>query len=245
MTTLAWLVAGVVWAGPVKLTTADGVALAGTSWGSGARGVLLVPDEAGDHAAWSAVGQRMASGGLQVVAIDLRSKGAPLAEADWPKLTADVDAGVAWLLAHGATEVHVVGARFGANLALQAATTNPEIDDLVLLSPALNLHGLRLSASMPGYGPRPLLVETSSEDAMSVKAANWLDSQATGLHELHLRAGAGAGIAMFNKVPDLESTLVGWINSATTQKTALDREVKAGQPGEIETTGTRLEERNR
>ncbi|MCB9696687.1 MAG: hypothetical protein H6738_07905 [Alphaproteobacteria bacterium] len=249
MTTLMWIVAGVVWAGPVKLTTSDGRALDGESWGGGERGVLLVPDEPGSRAEWGGLGSKMASGGLQVLAIDLRSKGQTLGPTDGAPLTADVDAGVAWLLAHGAKEIHVVGAKMGANVALQAAVSNAEIDDLVLLTPLLNAKGVRLSTGAAGLGDRPLLVVTSADDAVAMKAATWLDGQAAGNHRLDARPGAGAGAAMLNRVADLESTIVGWINGAFSQTTAaagsLEGELKAGAVGDLETTGTRLEERKR
>lgn len=237
-------------AGTVSLSTADGVALSGEAWGKGERAVLLVHDEGRTRGDWSSVAPRLASAGLQVLAIDLRGHGAsgggPIAEADWPKLSQDVTAGVKWLTAHGATEIHVVGARFGAAVALQAASANPDVDDLVLLSPPAGIHGVKVSAAAAAYGKRSLLVVTATDDPVGMKTATWLDSTAVGPHRLLTFPAAGSGAQMLNKVASLETSLLGWLGGEFDPKSAdqqgLQGAVKS-DVGAIQTTGTRLEDR--
>jgi pimeloyl-ACP methyl ester carboxylesterase len=252
MSLLALALATTASAAPVALTTADGVKLAGDELGAGPKGVLLVHDEGRTRADWASFAGKLAAGGFHVVTIDLRGHGgsalpAPLAETDWPKLVADVDAGVALLKSKGATEVHVVGARTGGSLALAAASDNADVTDLVLLTPVLSAHGLKLSAAMPGYASRPLMVAHSSDDALAAKTAAWLGSQATGPKRVDAFPAAGAGAAMLNKVPDLENLVTAWMKGAFAQApvAAADNRLKATQAGEIETTGTRLEDRNK
>lgn len=236
-------------AAPTSLTTADGAQLSAEVFGKGTRAVLLVHDEGRSRADWAPVAPRIASAGMQVLAIDLRGHGAsgggPIAEADWPKLEADVAAGVKWLTAHGATEIHVVGARFGAAVALVAASKTPEVDDLVLLSPA-PVHGVKVSAAAAAYGARPLLVVSATDDPVVAKTSSWLDSTATGHHQLLTFAGAGAGAQMLNKVASLEPTLIGWLGGDFDPKGAkqenLQNAVKSNVDT-IQTTGTRLEDR--
>lgn len=251
MSLLALAVASAV-AAPVKLTTADGVKLAGDELGAGPKGVLLVHDEGRTRADWTAFAGKLAAGGFHVVTIDLRGHGgsplaAPLAETDWPNLVADVDAGVALLKAKGASEVHVVGARTGGSLALAAAADNADVTDVVLLTPVLSAHGVKLSAAMPGYATRPLMVAHSGDDPLAAKTAAWLASQATGAKRVDAFPAAGAGAAMLNKVPDLENLVIAWMNGAFAQApvAAAEDRLKASEVGEIETTGTRLEDRNK
>jgi pimeloyl-ACP methyl ester carboxylesterase len=245
-----WLASGLATAGTVSLTTSDGVKVAGESWGSGTRGILLVHDEGRSRSDWSAVAPRLGTAGFQVLAIDLRGHGAsapgPVAEADWPKLEADVAAGVGWLTSRGVTEVHVVGARFGAALALQVASKTPDVDDLVLLSPPASLHGVKVSAAATAYNPRPLLVVSSTDDPIALKTAGWIASNATGHNQLLTFPDAGAGAVMLNKVASLETVILGWVGGGFDPKAAdkgnLQNAVKSGV-NDIETTGTRLEDR--
>jgi pimeloyl-ACP methyl ester carboxylesterase len=252
MSPLAVWVATAAFAGPIKLATADGVTLAGDEYGSGAKGVLLIHDEGRTRADWTAFAGKLAASGFHVVALDLRGHGgsplpAPLAETDWPKLVADVDAGVAWLKSRGAAEVHVVGARTGGSIALAAASDNADVQDLVLLTPTLTAHGLKLSASIGAYASRPLMVAVSADDPLGVKTATWLESQATGPKRVDAFSAAGAGAVMLNKVPDLENLVTAWMNGAFAEPpvAASEDRLKASEVDDIETTGTRLEDRSR
>src|SRR5687768_10607075 len=213
-TFLSW---GTALAGQVQLTTSDGATLGAEDWGTGTKGVLLVHDEGRTRADWATLAPKLASTGFKVLAIDLRGHGSskravPLAEADWPNLVHDVSAGAAWLQKAGATEIHLVGARLGANLGLNAAATNPAIVDLVLLSPSLNIHGVKVSSTVAPLGTRSVLVATSDDDAMSVKTATWLVEQVQGPKHLAMFPSAGSGARMLNSAPDLETLIVSWLN---------------------------------
>lgn len=252
MSSLAMALVASAWSAPVQLVTADGVKLAADEYGAGSKGVLLVHDEGRTRGDWASFAGKLASSGYRVVTIDLRGHGgstlpAPLAEDDWPKLVADVDAGVALLRSKGAKEVHVVGARAGATLALAAAAANPDVSDLVLLTPSLTAHGIKLSSSIAGYAGRPLMVAVSADDPLALRTATWLESQATGPKRVERFPAAGAGAAMLNKVPGLENLAIAWMNGAfaTSPVTATEDRLEASAVGEIETTGTRLEDRDR
>jgi alpha-beta hydrolase superfamily lysophospholipase len=203
---LSWISGA--FAGPVQLTTADGVTLAGEDWGQGTRGILLVHDAGRSRTDWSTIAPKLGNAGFHVLAIDLRGHGgsklaAPLAEADWPKLVQDVTAGAAWLRQTGVTEIHLVGAHLGANLGMNAAVTDPTLIDLVLLSPSLNIHGVKVSSTVAPLGTRSLLVATSDDDPMALKTATWLVEQASGPKHLATFSRAGTGARMLNVAPDL------------------------------------------
>jgi pimeloyl-ACP methyl ester carboxylesterase len=241
-------------AAQVALTSSDGVHLAGEDYGAGRRAILLVHDAARSRADFSTLAPRLASAGYHVLAIDLRGHGASAAstatDADWSPLVGDVEAGVGWLRDHGATEVHLLGVGAGANLALSAAAATPSVTDLILLSPALNAHGVKVSTAIGPFGARPLLVVASTDDALALRTATWLQSSATGPAALQTYPGSAAGPRLLMSAPDLENRIVGWLASAGAAAAAPDAipskagELKTGVTA-IETTGTRLEDRHR
>jgi alpha-beta hydrolase superfamily lysophospholipase len=254
LSVLLHLLASSASAGTVRLSTSDGISLGAEDWGSGAKGVLLVHDDGRTLQDWTTLAPKLASNGFRVLALDLRGHGASApagkpADADYPKLTADVAAGVAWLKSKGATEIHVVGAALGANLALNVAAQEPAIADLVLLSPQLNAKGLKVSGPIAEYGERSLLVVASQDDALSAKAAGYLDQSAKGPKHLQLYPSAGSGARMLNSAPDLENLVVSWLNrtflAAADPGNANAAELKSGDIDDIETKGTRLEDRTR
>ncbi len=240
-------------AGEVSLTTSDGVHLASEAWGDGAEGVLLVHDEGRSRQDWSTLAPRLAANGFRVLALDLRGHGgsstAPAPPAEYVKMPADVVAGIGWLESHGASKVHLVGAAFGANLALQVAGSNALVSDVVALSPQLNAQGLKVSGVLAGYGERSLLAVASEDDTLSARAASYLIQQTTGPKHLQLYEAAGSGARMLNGAPDLETLVLSWLNGTFLRSmdpiAAQQANVKTGDPQQIEATGTRLEERER
>jgi len=243
---------GAASAGPVTLTAADGAALRATSWGSGTHGVLLVHAEGRSAEDWSSLGEKLGSNGFRVLALTLRGHGRSGQKPDpdaFPRMTADVDAGLAWLGDRGATEIHLVGAELGANLGLTVAERSPAVTDLVLLSPQLNAHGFTISGPIAGYGDRTLLVVASEDDGASAKAAKYLHDKATGHKQLTLYPSAGAGARMLNSAADLENLVLSWVNGtflqATDPNAAKTADLRSGDMSDIETSGTRIEERDR
>ena len=249
---LVWLglvLSGAAIAGTVSLSTEDGKTLSATSYGSGTKGVLLVHGKGGSAADWENFAGKLAQNGFRVLAIDLRGHGRsksaadPLDEADWLAMVADVDAGAAWLKRQGA-EVSVVGARLGANLALNAAQDNADITGVVLLSPGLNIEGLKVLSAAATY-TGPVLVVASKGDTTSAKAATFLESKAGGPATLQLVDADGAGHKLINTEASLEASLVGWLNGARGEGGDLakpDRTLETGTVDGIETTGTRYED---
>ena len=242
-------------AASVTLTSPDGVALTGEDFGGGKRAVLLVHDAERSREDFSTLAPRLASAGYHVLAIDLRGHGqsvhAPASDADWSPLVGDVEAGVGWLRAQGATEVHVLGVGAGANLALSAAAATPTVTDLILLAPALNAHGVRVATAIAPFGARRLLVVASADDALGLKTATWLQSSAGGPVMVQTYPGAANGPRLLTTAPDLENRIVSWLSAtgsadpaAPTAIPSKAGELKTGVTA-IPTTGTRIEERRR
>jgi pimeloyl-ACP methyl ester carboxylesterase len=250
---LVWVVAGGAEAGPVTLDVGSGVKLAAEEWGTGPKAVLLVHDEGGDRTDWGGLGPKLATTGFRVVAVDLRGHGRsapprPATDPEWAVLARDLDAAASWLSKRGVTDIHVIAAGAGATLALHAAAANPAFDDLVLLSPSVSAHGLKLSGAIAGYGERPLFVAAAQDDPTAAKAADWLAGQAAGPKLLEVYPSGGSGARLLNTVPSLEGTIVTWLNgtllAATDPRAARDQALQV-EDSDIETTGQRLEDRQR
>jgi pimeloyl-ACP methyl ester carboxylesterase len=237
-------------AGPLQLKTTDGVAIAAESWGTGKHGVVLLHEEGADHKGWSDLATGLAKVDFTVVAVDLRGHGASggtLDEAAWPKMVADAGAGITWLESKGIDDIHVVGAEFGANLALATAAANKSVDSVVLLSPSLSAKGLKVSASMEQLNRRPLLVVASQDDTTGARAAQLIADQTSGAKHVAIYPGNTKGRRMLNTAPDLEALMVSWMSGSflrsndprAANSAAVETEVE-----EIETTGERFEDRN-
>jgi len=251
----AWVVLGLLttasaFAGDVQVKTADGVALSASAFGQGEKGVLLVHGQGRSRADWTNFGQKLSNNGFRVLTIDLRGHGASggaIQEETWPLMVADVTASAAWLRGQGATHVTVIGAEVGANLAFSAANGNEQIDSVVMLSPGLNINGVKVSGAISGYGDRPLLLIADPQDATSARAAGLIVDKVTGKKKLELVDGGGSGVRMLNTDASVEGLVVGWMNDAyggSDDLKSTRREVGSGEVQDFQTSGTRFGEKS-
>lgn len=227
----------VAMAGPIQLKGEDGRTLEATSWGSGPRGVVLVAEEPGRGPEWRAFAGRLERQGYAVVAIEPRDDGGAALR------VGDVRAAIAWLGARNARSVQVVGAGRGGTLAAAAAAEEPLVQGVALLTPVLSGEP-KLGDVIPRLGDRRLLVVGDGGDPLVAKTAKVLAGKVA--HgESRLVPGAGAGVRMLNRSPDLEHALLAWIEegyAAPAAETARPRP-EAGEVREVKPTGVPLGER--
>jgi len=134
------------------LTTSDGVKLAAARFGSGPRGVVLLPQRGVDFCPWWYFAMQLVNRGFQVMAVDLRGTGYSEA-GDRKDYAADAAAAVSALHDAGAQRVVIMGASQGANVALVAAGRIPDkVAGVVALSYTDNAFDATDGAS--GTGPR-------------------------------------------------------------------------------------------
>jgi pimeloyl-ACP methyl ester carboxylesterase len=233
-------------AGTISLKAADGVTVQADAAGSGTTGLVLVPGDGRLRGDWADAVASLARRGHQVVALDLRKAGTdPVDEATRAAMVQEVKAAADWLRAHGATRVVLVGADSGASIALAAAAGDPNIQNVVMLSPRLSTPGIRLTDALTAYGARPLLLVTSTGDTTGVRAAGALGDRATGAHRVELVEGTATGAQLLRQTPALEGLLLSWVT--TDGKLGEDGTGQAAPVGStdtsaIHTTGTRLGE---
>jgi pimeloyl-ACP methyl ester carboxylesterase len=252
---LGLLLAAPASAADVTLSTADGVSLAAdylSSPGS-TQGVVFVHMEKRKQGDWRFVAERLNKSGFHTLAIDLRGHGANIPEGqprpkltddDYQAMTADVEAAVQYLRNMGVTEVSLVGASVGANLAAQVAARDPKIANLVMLSPGLEVQGVAAAEAVSAYGGRPILIAVSDDDTYAAKTALLLDASVTGPHHLEILTAAGKGTKMLNAAPTLESLIQGWLMGSW--KTAASGDgasgIATGDTEQVHTDGIKMDD---
>jgi pimeloyl-ACP methyl ester carboxylesterase len=155
-----------------------------------------------------------------------------------PAVTPHLD----WLREQAVTEIVCVGAGLGANLCLHLAVNDPSVSSVVLLSPGINRHNVKIVPALREYGERPLLVVASTEDVYSARSIEVMDRLSDQM-SVQMLEGAGSGTVMLNRDAELEGRMMGWIlgtdqvnaRSLTVPTTAAETEEDS-----IETSGEKL-----
>ena len=215
-----------------------------------AKGVVLVHMLGRDASDWTYFAARLHRSGFTVIAPDLRGHGssdgadADLTDADYPLMVKDVQAAIAWLRSKGAKEVTCVGASIGANLCLQAASSDPGVGNVVALSPGLKIKGVTAADALERYGERPALVVASDDDVYSAKSAMILEKKATGQFHFELLEEAGHGTKMMNRDAGLEGLVMSWILGTyklASGEMVTPRPVTSAEVDDVPTEGQKLD----
>lgn len=206
----------------INLTARDGLSLSASFYPakgntSAARALLLLHMAYSDRRAWHSFAQTAQEAGYAVLALDSRGHGESAGEKvfdvtmDW-----DVDAALTWLMERSDVDsrhVGIAGASLGANLALRAGASHPQVKSVALLSPGMQLWNISIQEAIVKYGRRPVFIAASEEDAYPAGTSRQLESMARGEHRLHIYPGATHGTDMFQTHNDLASMLLEWFNS--------------------------------
>ncbi|MBL8602196.1 MAG: alpha/beta fold hydrolase [Myxococcales bacterium] len=200
------------------------------------RGALLFVHQLGsDRTEWApALGRLIADRDAPAaLALDLRGHGESGRNPDgvqvswrsferdparWQALALDVAAGVRFLSLHAqASRVVVVGAGVGGSAAALAAAEEANVAALVLISPGLEYHGVRLEDALRRYlatGRRVLLV-AGDGDRESVEAVEALQALQQGLVDRVIEGGNdGHGVSLLRAAPDRWGRLFQWADGA-------------------------------
>jgi dienelactone hydrolase len=218
------------------LAAVDGAVLKATYFSAGAPGpgVLLLHQCNRQRKVWDALGQQLATAGLNVLTVDLRgfgeSSGARLdtlkpadAQAQREKWPADIDVAFQYLSSQPGVAgdmIGVGGASCGVDNSVQTARRHPEqVKSLVLLSGTTDLAGrqfLRQSRELP------VLAAVADDDEFrdTVDLMPWVFSLSPSPAKrfVHYDRG-GHGADMFSVHPELQREIVDWY-AATLKKPA-------------------------
>lgn len=225
----------------VSVPTPDGKTLS-AAYGTPSKaphGVVFVHMSGRTKDDWQLLAADFYRQGVQVLAVDLRGHGgsssaasSPPTAADYQAMVGDVRAAVAWLKAKGCTRVALVGAELGANLVLNEAADDPAVVSLVLLSPGVDYKGVIATDAARRYGDRPMLLVAGQDDTYSARSIPSL-AQAAARETVQVYPQGGKGTALLNRVPELQTLVVGFVRSGWSAPPAAPT---AGPPAEIRVT---------
>lgn len=222
--------------GPVRETrdltfqTSDGVTIAATLYVSKNEkpaGLILVPMLGASRARWAPFAEAARAEGYQCIAIDMRGHGGSTQKGpqkldydafttdDWLDVEKDIAAAKKALLDSGADpeNIGIAGASIGANLALQYAVKDDDIQALVLLSPGLDYHGVGTEDAIQALDKRPVLLMTAIGDAYSAQTCAALKPMAQGHCELREYDGTSHGTDLLDTHDTATGQVLLWLSA--------------------------------
>ena len=212
---------------PVDLLTSDGVPIKGDYYrpaAENAPGVVLVHGSDRERSAWQLFARQLMEQGFATLAIDLRGHGESGGEAGDVNTTEDVLAAVDFLRAQAEVDpenIVLIGGNDGSWWALDAASKQPDIRAVALLTPGIRYDKKLLEQVMADYGDRPLFIAISDNEGNhgedAVKTARALDELASGPHELEILHEYGWGSGLLMQENGLAPKLLAWLHQVTGQ----------------------------
>jgi pimeloyl-ACP methyl ester carboxylesterase len=155
---------------PIRITTDDGVELAGELRGDGDVGVVLAHMFPTDRSSWAPFATALADRGFRTLAFDFRGYGDSEGEKNIPEIWRDVVAAARALREDGATKVVLVGASMGGTAALRAASLEP-VDGVVTLSAPSTFMGLTAPPETLAGVTVPKLFVAADRDGTAAQTA--------------------------------------------------------------------------
>jgi acetyl esterase/lipase len=224
----------------VTFITDDGVSIVGTYYSpsSGTNNstptVILLHMLGRDRNTWNELASTLSQKGYAVLSIDLRGHGESIStqdgnaisyqsftEDDFNKMVLDVKAAKQFLIENknaNPNRMAIIGASIGANVALNyAATSDPDIKTVILLSPGLNYRGVATADAITKY-KNPIYIAATEEDSGSAKDSQILCDKINCGKNLKVYSGGSSshGTNMFSDSlnPPLQDLIMSWLNSS-------------------------------
>lgn len=212
----------------VYLTTSDGVEIAGdwyeATGSEKSQSVLLLHMMPAAKESWKNFAEALAEKSISSLAIDLRGHGestnggtldyTTFADADHQDSRLDLEAALLWLVERGFEEsnIAVVGASIGANLAIRTMAEHERIRVGIALSPGIDYRGVTTNDAVEKLRDGQLaLLCASEDDPQSFGAVNELNEINGEQTRRIILSGAGHGTTMFENDPEFMKQCAEWI----------------------------------
>lgn len=215
--------------------TADHVEIAADHYPpaqNSSRGVLFLHMMPATRRSYRAFAEKIQQRGFHALAIDFRGHGDSLktidgkaldyrifSDAEHQQSIQDARAGIEFLRQKGATDIFLVGASIGANIALQALVEDSALKGSVLLSAGYDYRGIETTALVPRLHAGQRVLFFGSNDDMRGSGHSAAD-MAYGLAKrvaegvetkVTVFESAGHGTDMIEKQPECAEEIIAWL----------------------------------
>ena len=206
----------------VDFKTEDNVTIAANLWRGEKEAVLLIHMLNSKKESYNVFAEKLNKAGFTVLALDMRGHGESLEqnglkknweqfnEQDFKNMILDQKAADEFLIKEGFQLRTIMGASIGANNALNYASINSGIQNVILLSQGLDYRGVTTEEAAKIVRARTIIV-ASEEDAYAYGSSKALNEILANSEFKALR-GAGHGTVMFSGTT-LETDLVYWLKN--------------------------------
>ena len=213
----------------ITLTTSDGKRIVGDYYhGQTSTGAVLVHMMPATRESWDEVALKLQDNGFHVRTIDFRghgeSEGGPdgfhqFTNAEHAASIQDLEAAVAHLRSVGVSEIHLMGASIGSNLALQLLGNDSEIVSAVCISPGIDYYGVRAipAAGKVGEEQSIMLLAARDDTRMGEESPDTIlkhiADAAHGRAQVEIFDEGGHGTDLLTHWPDYIDTIIDWMST--------------------------------
>jgi dienelactone hydrolase len=199
----------------VRLTTADGVALAGLDYApptEAAPGVLLLHQRGGRKENWTSLAQLFQKNGVAVMAVDFRGHGQSKGVVNWFGADQDVITAFDYLASRSEVDplrLAIIGASIGTQEAIAFAAAHPDqVRGVALLSTFRSGEIERAVQSYPG----PILLMATEGDTAATQVTRQLAQLVPTAKVYILKNSDRHGTQMLQSSLNIEAILLDWLN---------------------------------
>lgn len=208
--------------------TQDGFTQQGTLYTpnkKNAPALILVHALGGQRSDWEFLALRAAARGYLVLTYDMRGHGDSATRngksspfnrfesEDWNRAVADIGLAKRQILANGASpeNLFIVGASIGANMTVQYADADPEIQAVVLLSPGVKYKNLDIENTVKDNRRLPMLLMAAEGDRYSADSIDKMKIWSPAYAESRMYSGTSHGIDLLLRSERIFEDIFGWL----------------------------------
>jgi dienelactone hydrolase len=206
---------------PVRLTTADGVPLAGLYYApptEAAPGVLLLHQRGGRKENWTSFAQLLQKNGYAVMAVDFRGHGQSKGVVNWLGADQDVITAFDYLARRPEVDPNrlaVMGASIGTQEAITFAAAHPDqVRGVALLSAFTSGQIERAIRIYPG----PILLMATEGDTAATQVTRQLAQLVPKVETVLLKNSDRHGTQMLGSELNVEAILLDWVKKVVQPK---------------------------
>jgi len=168
-------------------------------------GLILLHMEGNESASWSSFAQLASNEGFMSVAYDQPTP--------WHEAVSHVRAAKEFLIQNGAnpSNLFIIGAGAGANVAITYAQQDPAIQGTVLVSAGVTLQELTIDKIVAEMTARPVLFLASEGDSYAHSSALALKETAPVYSELKIFSGSMRGTDLLDAHPSAALGILRWL----------------------------------